>query len=29
MDECEKANEENIHDNEAVVGTLAGGPRLK
>lgn len=26
---CEKANEENIHDNQAVVGSLTGGPRLR
>jgi hypothetical protein len=29
MKECEKADEENIHDNGAVVGALLGGPRLR
>jgi len=25
---CEKTGQESIHDNEGVVGTLVGGPRL-
>ncbi|MEA2433382.1 MAG: hypothetical protein QOG54_839 [Actinomycetota bacterium] len=29
LDDCEKANQENIHDNQAVVGTLTGGPKLR
>jgi hypothetical protein len=26
---CEKSLEESIHDNQGVIGTLKGGPRLK